>query len=117
MRIAILTWLLLLFTGIQLPAQEKTVTNRQEESYPYRLENYKRSKLGAIILTVLTGPLGGHRVYLGSRPIVPIVYTLTLGGGMGLLPLIDLIRMIFSPDLKALENRDEIILLPGKKKN
>lgn len=70
----------------------------------------KRTKGGAILMAVLTGPLGGHRLYLGTEPHVPIVYTLTLGGGMGLLPVIDIIVILVSKDISKYENNSQVIM-------
>ncbi len=69
-----------------------------------------KSKATTIVLILLTGPLGGHRLYLGTKPIVPIVYTLTLGGGVGILPFIDLVVVCFSKDMKRFENNDKIFM-------
>lgn len=69
-----------------------------------------KNKATAIVLTLLTGPLGGHRLYLGTKPIVPIVYVCTLGGGVGILPFIDLIVICFSKDISRFENNDKIIM-------
>jgi len=52
-----------------------------------------KSLIGALICFLLGG-LGIHRVYLGSKPIIILWYILTLGGFVGLIPLIDLIRLI-----------------------
>lgn len=71
----------------------------------------------AIALTVLLGPLGGHRLYLGTEPHVPVLYTVTLGGGLGLLPLIDLVHLIIKKDLDAyLDNRKVFMWLKKEKK-
>lgn len=75
----------------------------------------KRSAQGlrkgrAILMAVLTGPLGGHRLYLGTQTHVPIVYTLTLGGGMGLLPLIDVFVILFTTDLSQYKDCGQIIM-------
>lgn len=64
----------------------------------------------AIGLTVLLGPFGAHRIYLGTREAVPIFYTLTLGGGLGVLPVIDLIHLIFSKDLSRFVNNEKVIM-------
>ncbi len=72
-----------------------------------------RKKLTTVLLTILTGPLGGHRIYLGANFKVPIVYTLTLGGGLGILPLVDLIYTVFSKDYEKLKNSDRIIVHTG----
>lgn len=69
-----------------------------------------KNKATVIVLTLLTGPLGGHRIYLGTKPIVPIVYTLTLGGGVGVLPFIDLVVICFSKDISRFENNDKIFM-------
>jgi hypothetical protein len=69
-----------------------------------------KDKATAIVLTLLTGPLGGHRLYLGTKPIVPIVYVCTLGGGVGVLPFIDLVVICFSKDISRFENNDKIFM-------
>lgn len=69
-----------------------------------------KNKATTIVLTLLTGPLGGHRLYLGTKPIVPIVYTLTLGGGVGVLPFIDLVVVCFSKDISRFENNEKIFM-------
>ena len=35
------------------------------------------------------GMVGLHRIYLGTKPYVPVAYIATLGGVFGILPLID----------------------------
>ncbi|MFP4662945.1 MAG: NINE protein [Bacteroidales bacterium] len=70
----------------------------------------KRSKLIAIAADILTGPLGGHRIYLGTEPWVPVVYAFTLGGGMGFLPLADLFVIIFTPDLNRYTDNSQFIM-------
>ncbi len=72
--------------------------------------NDKRSKLIAVAMAILTGPIGGHRLYLGTQPHVPLVYAFTLGGGMGLLPLIDIFVILFSKDLNQLHNNPQVIM-------
>ncbi|OIP01644.1 MAG: hypothetical protein COX70_09065 [Flavobacteriales bacterium CG_4_10_14_0_2_um_filter_32_8] len=68
---------------------------------------FKRGK--AILFTVFTGFLGGHRIYLGTHQRTPIIYSVTLGG-LGILPLIDLIQIIFTKDLSKFEYRPQIIM-------
>lgn len=70
----------------------------------------KRSKLLAIAADLLTGPLGGHRIYLGTEPYVPVVYALTLGGGMGFLPVADLFVIIFTRKLEKYCDNPQIIM-------
>ncbi len=41
------------------------------------------------------GIVGLHRIYLGSRPYVPVAYVASLGGVFGILPFIDFCVIVF----------------------
>jgi len=69
----------------------------------------KHQKLKATLLTIFLGPFGVHRIYLGTSPNVPVVYSLTLGG-LGILPLIDLISILGSKKLDRYKNNDRVIM-------
>lgn len=70
----------------------------------------KHQKLKAILLTVFLGHFGVHRIYLGTHYNVPVVYSLTLGGGLGLLPLVDLIAIMTTKDLDQYKNSDKVFM-------
>lgn len=70
----------------------------------------KRRKLKATLLTILLGHFGVHRIYLGTSANVPVAYSLTLGGGLGLLPLLDAIAIIKSKDLEGFTDNDRVIM-------
>jgi len=74
----------------------------------------RRTKEGAILMAILTGPIGGHRLYLGCDTYIPIFYALTLGGGLGILPLIDIIAIASTKDLSAYENKGSILMWSDK---
>ncbi len=67
-------------------------------------------KAVAAALTVMMGPFAAHRIYLGTSAKVPVFYTLTLGGGLGALPIIDLILILAAKDLSIYYNKDSIFL-------
>lgn len=75
----------------------------------------KGKRIKAIILTILTGPLGGHRIYLGTKAAVPVLYSLTLGGGI-LVTVIDLGCLIFSKDISQYENNRSFFMWIKKPK-
>lgn len=79
------------------------------------LPKRKHVRAKAIVFTILTGPLGGHRVYLGTRPGAPIIYAVTLGG-FGILPLVDLAHLIFKKDISQFEQNQKIIMWGGEGK-
>ncbi len=69
---------------------------------------YKRLK--ATLFTIFLGHFGVHRMYLGTDWKVPLFYALTLGGGLGLLPLIDLFCILFTAELSVYENLNQFFM-------
>ncbi len=69
----------------------------------------KHSKLVATGLNLSLGLFGVHRLYLGTSPVVPVIYTFTLGGG-GFLMLSDLGVIIFTKDLEQFSNNPKVIM-------
>lgn len=82
-------------------------TNTTNQERVVKKVKFKRGK--AIIFTVLTGFLGGHRIYLGTHQRTPIIYSITLGG-LGILPMVDLLNLIFTKDISKFENKTQIIM-------
>lgn len=56
------------------------------------------------------GFMGAHRVMLGTKPWVPVVYVATFGGCFGVLPLIDFFVITFSKDIEQYENNPNIFM-------
>ncbi|MBL4709088.1 MAG: TM2 domain-containing protein [Flavobacteriales bacterium] len=70
----------------------------------------KFKKLKAVLLAVFLGHFGVHRIYLGTAANVPVVYSLTLGGGFGLLPLLDIVAILTTEDLDKYTNNDKVFM-------
>jgi len=66
------------------------------------------------ILAVALGPFGMHRIYFGTDVKVPVFYTLTLGGGMGFLPFIDLLHILFVRDLSYFYDNPRVFMFVGR---
>ena len=56
------------------------------------------------------GIVGAHRIYLGTKPLVPVVYIVTLGGAAGILPFIDFMVLLLADDITLYENNPDIIM-------
>ena len=56
------------------------------------------------------GFVGAHRVMLGTKPWIPVVYVATFGGCLGLLPLIDFCVITFSKDFELYENNPHLFM-------
>lgn len=77
----------------------------------------KHKKLKAVLLTILLGHFGVHRIYLGTSANVPVVYSLTLGGGLGVLPLLDLVAILTTKNLEQYSNNNQVFMWSKKKAN
>lgn len=60
----------------------------------------ENKKWAALFFAIFVGMLGGHRLYLGTKPWVPALYLFTFGGGFLLLPLIDFFVLLFAKDIQ-----------------
>ncbi len=56
------------------------------------------------------GIVGLHRIYLGTKPYVPVVYIATLGGIFGVLPLIDFFAIIFDKDFESYNENGKVLM-------
>ncbi|MBI2968611.1 MAG: TM2 domain-containing protein [Bacteroidetes bacterium] len=70
----------------------------------------EKNRYVAAILALTLGIVGAHRIYLGTKPIVPVVYIITLGGGVGILPVIDFFVLLTSKDITPYENNPKVFM-------
>ncbi|MFZ1688983.1 MAG: TM2 domain-containing protein [Flavobacteriales bacterium] len=70
----------------------------------------ENERLTSVLLAIALGPFGGHRLYLGTGAKVPIIYTLTLGGGFGVLPTMDLVHLLLKKDLEPYRNNTQVFM-------
>ncbi len=77
----------------------------QNQKFEYR----KSKRFTAALLCLTLGPFGMHRLYLGTSPKVAAAYSVTLGG-IGLVPVIDLLLITFSKDLERYKNNENVIM-------
>lgn len=87
--------------SLTLPKGKKSTTNQTFKP---------KRRLVAALLCLTLGPFGMHRLYLGTKPQVAAAYTLTLGGGCGLITVVDLFHIVFSPDISRFKNNDQFIM-------
>ncbi|MGB1031620.1 MAG: NINE protein, partial [Flavobacteriales bacterium] len=74
------------------------------------LKAQENPRVVAAITTVLLGPFGAHRIYLGTSAKVPVFYTVTLGGGLGVLPIIDLLCILTVKEISRYYNNENIFM-------
>jgi TM2 domain-containing membrane protein YozV len=71
-------------------------------------------RLYAFCIAILLGPFGAHRIYLGTRHMVPVAYVLTLGGGLGVIPAIDAILILATKNLEPYQNNPRFFMWTSK---
>jgi TM2 domain-containing membrane protein YozV len=71
-------------------------------------------RIYAFCIAVLLGPFGAHRIYLGTRHMVPVAYVLTLGGGLGFVPAIDAVLILATKNLEPYQNNPRFFMWTSK---
>jgi TM2 domain-containing membrane protein YozV len=66
---------------------------------PHGAGFHKKHRLFAALLAFPLGVFGLHRMYLHTSGKVPIIYIVTLGGGLGILPFIDFVLILLNKDI------------------
>lgn len=56
------------------------------------------------------GIVGLHRIYLGTKPYVPVAYIASLGGAFGILPFIDFCAITFDKKFDVYKNNGQIFM-------
>ena len=79
---------------------------------PTSLKGGRNKRITAAILAfpLPLGILGVHRLYLGTKPIVPIIYIVTLGGVVGILPFIDFVVLLLADDIQEYEDNPHVFM-------
>jgi TM2 domain-containing membrane protein YozV len=73
-------------------------------------KNNKKITAALLAFPFPFGIVGLHRIYLGTKPYVPIAYIATLGGVFGILPLIDFCAILLEKDLASFENNGKVLM-------
>lgn len=56
------------------------------------------------------GIVGLHRIFLGTKPHVPVAYIATFGGVFGLLPLIDFLILVFDKNFENYQQNGQVFM-------
>lgn len=70
----------------------------------------KRTIASALAFPLPFGLLGIHRIYLGTKPYIPLIYVGTLGGCAGILPLIDFVNLVSHKDISNYQANPRIFM-------
>ena len=102
------------FTADSCSSKESVVQAVAKDSLHHgRLS--KKEKREKLITAIAAFPLpfgfvGAHRVILGTKPWIPVVYVATFGGCFGILPMIDFLVILFDSDIEKFENDPNVFM-------
>ena len=94
---------------------EKISLNNKKPNPIFQLFKKKQRLNKRITAAVLAFPfpfgiVGLHRIYLGTKPHVPVVYIASLGGVFGLLPFIDFCTITFGKNFDAYRDNGNVFM-------
>ncbi|MDF2448993.1 MAG: hypothetical protein K0R26_1497 [Bacteroidota bacterium] len=96
-------------------ASEQVHLNSQNPNPVFQLFRKKHKLNKKITAAVLAFPfpfgmVGLHRIYLGTKPHVPVVYIASLGGVFGVLPFIDFCAITFDKNFDQYRDNQKIFM-------
>jgi TM2 domain-containing membrane protein YozV len=89
----------------------KDSTKKQIDLHQKKINRRKKIITAIFAFPLPFGFVGAHRVLLGCKPWVPVVYIATFGGCFGILPLIDFCAIISTKNLVKYENNENVFML------
>lgn len=69
---------------------------KKQQASVYSVKSGDKSAAAALVLDFFLGPLGIHRIYLGTATMTWIGYILSCGGICGIIPAVDFWVMVFN---------------------
>ncbi len=83
---------------------------QKDSTLSAEIQKKKKRLNGFCAFPLPLGFVAGHRIMMGTKPWVPVVYVATFGGCFGLLPLIDFFVIMLSKDISPYENNPNVFM-------
>ncbi|MCC6182306.1 MAG: hypothetical protein IT237_10765 [Bacteroidia bacterium] len=94
----------------QVPSDTLKSFSSISKLFHHKKQNNKRIIAAILAFPFPFGIVGLHRIFLGTKPYVPVSYIASFGGVFGVLPLIDFFTIIFHKEFEQLENNGRVFL-------
>lgn len=96
-------------------SSENNFLNEKKPNPVFQLFRKKHKLNKRITAAVLAFPfpfgiVGLHRIYLGTKPYVPVAYIASLGGAFGILPFIDFCAISFGKDFDQYRDNGKVFM-------
>ena len=80
------------------------------QSFTKKQRLNKRITAAVLAFPFPFGIVGLHRIYLGTKPYVPVAYIASLGGVFGILPFIDFCVITFGKDFDHYRDNGKVFM-------
>lgn len=96
-------------------SSESIIINDKKPNPIFQLFRKKQKLNKKITAAVLAFPfpfgmVGLHRIYLGTKPYVPVAYIASLGGVFGILPFIDFCAITFDKNFDQYRDNGKVFM-------
>lgn len=96
-------------------SSESIIINDKKPNPVFQLFRKKQKLNKRITAAVLAFPfpfgmVGLHRIYLGTKPYVPVAYIASLGGVFGILPFIDFCAITFDKNFDQYRDNGKVFM-------
>ncbi|MGZ3884059.1 MAG: NINE protein [Bacteroidia bacterium] len=78
--------------------------------FKHRQRHNKRVTAALLAFPFPFGIVGLHRIYLGTKPYVPVAYIASLGGVFGVLPFIDFWVLLLDKDIEQFSSNGKVLM-------
>ncbi len=75
-----------------------------------KIKRKRRITAAALAFPLPFGIIGLHRIYLGTKPYVPLMYIATIGGAFGILPFVDFWVILFDKEFERFQHNEKIFM-------
>lgn len=80
------------------------------KKHKLKKENFNKVTAAIMAFPIPFGIVGLHRINLGTKPYVPVIYIATVGGCFGVLPLIDFFVILFDKNSDNFVNNPHVFM-------
>lgn len=98
------------FTETNELQQSDDAPNPLFKLFRKKQKDHRRITAALLAFPFPFGIVGLHRIFLGTRPYVPVAYIASLGGIFGVLPLIDFFVICFDKDFEHYLNNGKVLM-------
>ncbi len=97
-------------TSIEFKHSPTRIKLFKKHKLKFKKESFNKVTAAIMAFPIPFGIVGLHRISLGTKPYVPVIYIATVGGCFGVLPLIDFFVILFDKNSDNFVNNPHVFM-------